>query len=713
MRRSDRWLAVASVVVLFRWAGAAAAQDAPPPPAPPPPSAPAPTPDVPVFDTGDVVVRAVQPDEIVRSTTTGAVPITYPGGREVIDRAYLETYPVPTIVDVVRRSPGVYSQVDTTNEWRLNVGVRGGDARRSGVAAILVDGVPVNPAPYGSIDLDVFPLTLERVERIDVIRGGAQVRYGPAAAGGVFNFITKPIPDACTELHSVVGFGSWNQWSEYVTVGGTRGRLGFQVSEVVKGGDGWRENSVYNVNDFSGKLRYRLDDRTTAAVSLSNYALDAEEAGGLTQAAYDEDPSQSLRKDDELHADVGIYSSSIVRELDACSTLTLLGYYYEQYRSFDSLRPVVAPYTKYRFQTAIYANWTVEARYETTRALGGRDHHLYASLRYANEDNHLYYHFVPPGGGPPILPHDQNNDFTTDAWAVFAEDTIDLTCDWHLALGGRFENIAIASRNRDSGLENDATHDVFLPAVSLTHDTEPGGAVYVSYQESFLPPPFDSFDPAAVNFFPLDPERARLYEVGGRLRKCGFDGSVAVFYTEYRDKITVFNDPNGKKNYSNTGEERHYGLELSGEYDLGRVTPLAGLSVYGAFTEMRNEQMNGPFEGNWTPNAPQRLASWGLRYQHPCEHFWARFGGSYTGRAYKELDNFEVGSANGVTGPQPAFTLWDAAVGYRLRSDGTGLSIALGVSNLFDEEYYRRFAQGIYPGTPRAVYGSLTYTLEF
>ena len=35
----------------------------------------------------------------------------------------------PTAVEVVRQVPGVYSQVDASNEWRLNVGVRGNDSR--------------------------------------------------------------------------------------------------------------------------------------------------------------------------------------------------------------------------------------------------------------------------------------------------------------------------------------------------------------------------------------------------------------------------------------------------------------------------------------------------------------------------------------------------------------------------------------------------------
>ena len=63
------------------------------------------------------------------------------------------------------------------------------------------------------------------------------------------------------------------------------------------------------------------------------------------------------------------------------------------------------------------------------------------------------------------------------------------------------------------------------------------------------------------------------------------------------------NDANGKKNYSNTGSERHRGIELAADVDLGSLSRLHGLSAYGAWTEMRNELLSGPNKGNWPPNA--------------------------------------------------------------------------------------------------------------
>jgi Fe(3+) dicitrate transport protein len=126
------------------------------------------------------------------------VPLRYAGGRDVIDRETLDRYPDGNIITAIRRVPGVYVLPEQGNDGKLHIGIRGNSPRRSGYVTLLVDGVPSAEAPYGSTDVDYLPVSLERVARMDVIRGGASVRYGPNAAAGVVNFVTEPIPERDT-----------------------------------------------------------------------------------------------------------------------------------------------------------------------------------------------------------------------------------------------------------------------------------------------------------------------------------------------------------------------------------------------------------------------------------------------------------------------------------------------------------------------------------
>ena len=67
-----------------------------------------------------------------------------------------------------------------------NVNLRGFDSKR---VALLVDGIPVNSAMDGKIDIDL--IDLNAVERIEVIFGGSDTKYNVSGAfGGVINIVT-------------------------------------------------------------------------------------------------------------------------------------------------------------------------------------------------------------------------------------------------------------------------------------------------------------------------------------------------------------------------------------------------------------------------------------------------------------------------------------------------------------------------------------------
>lgn len=672
----------------------------------------------PMQELPDLVVRAERVGtqrvaDVVPTASSGGVPLLYAGGRSVIPERVVADQAHGSLVELLRRVPGLHSQVESGTDVRLNVGLRGTDSRRSGLTTLLLDGVPINQAPYGYIDADLFPLTFERVARIDVIRGGAAARYGPNSVGGVVNFVTPDIP-RCPTGRVRVRYGSWNEHSEVVSAGGTFDRLGVLATLVERGGDGWRENSAFTVWDGSLKLRYAAGPCDSVSVWGSHYDVDSREPGGLTQAAYDADPSQTLRPNDRLDGEVTIGSGTWTHTFRPGATLDVIVWAVDYARDAVTERPIVAPYTRVRHSKGEFDNLGVEARLAFDACVGGRRNDVYVSARYVQERALLFNEAFPVAGGPAILPHEIHSDFGTDAWALFVEDRVEWTRRWSSSVGARIEHIAMDSESRDNGATNADSFDVVLPEASVTCLLRPWLGAYASYQRSFTPPQYLAFDPTSAFFTPIDPEKADTFEVGLRWQAHrGFEGSVALYHTSYTDKIDVVNTPAGLKQYFNTGKAKNYGLELEVRYDLGCATrALRGLSVWGAYTEQRATIESGAFDGNDAPNAPHRLAAWGARYEHGCG-LWTELSGSTTGGAFKEPDNIAVGSADGVKGPQPAFTLWDLSAGYRARPDGRGLSATVGVTNLFDEAYYRRFFSGLFPGTPRAFYVTLGYELRF
>jgi TonB family protein len=78
---------------------------------------------------------------------------------------------------------------------RLNIGVRGLDPNRSRKVLVLEDGMPVSLNPYGSPELYYTP-PIERMDRVEVVRGSGQILWGPQTIGGVINYITRDPPRA-------------------------------------------------------------------------------------------------------------------------------------------------------------------------------------------------------------------------------------------------------------------------------------------------------------------------------------------------------------------------------------------------------------------------------------------------------------------------------------------------------------------------------------
>jgi len=88
--------------------------------------------------------------------------------------------------EVLRMIPGVsIGQYGDTGQ-NISLGIRGSTA---GQVLILVDGVPVNDPQLGGLDLNT--ISLDNIERVEIVRGGASALYGADAVGGVMNIITR------------------------------------------------------------------------------------------------------------------------------------------------------------------------------------------------------------------------------------------------------------------------------------------------------------------------------------------------------------------------------------------------------------------------------------------------------------------------------------------------------------------------------------------
>lgn len=197
----------------------------------------------------------------------------------VLDAAALRAEGLTHVGDALKRVPGIAMARSSSIGSQHTVFLRGGQGN---YVRVLVDGVAINE-PGGTLDLG--RLTLDDVERIEVVRGPASVLYGSEAVTGVIQIITKRGGGA-TRLRSEIGGGSFGTERGSLGASGGLGRLGWSVQGDRHAMDGvLAYNNAYRNDGLSAALDIAADAKTdvrvTGRFNNSMYAYPTGSAGAL------------------------------------------------------------------------------------------------------------------------------------------------------------------------------------------------------------------------------------------------------------------------------------------------------------------------------------------------------------------------------------------------------------------------------------------------
>lgn len=106
----------------------------------------------------------------------------------VIDAAEIERKQARTVAEALRDVPGFQVSNMGGPGTATNFYLRGGN---TGSTVVLVDGMPLNNPGELSRSFDINTLTLDNVDRIEVVRGPQSMLYGADAMAGVIQIFTK------------------------------------------------------------------------------------------------------------------------------------------------------------------------------------------------------------------------------------------------------------------------------------------------------------------------------------------------------------------------------------------------------------------------------------------------------------------------------------------------------------------------------------------
>lgn len=581
-----------------------------------------------------------------------------------------------SLVEALRAVPGLDVQINSPANTVLTI-------RRTGEGSfstlILIDGRKITIDLLGGSFIELLPVSLDDIERIEVIRGPGSALYG-AALNGIINIITKD-PKQTEGFLFRTARGNYSTWEATArSAGGAGEALRYRVTSSWDTTNSREEDIVAkNSLQATAKLLHDVSPRSTLELQsgadrtiVNNPGMAGSES--IVPFAF---LHWGIRGEgQELHAQAS-YSHS-----DA----TIF------FPQFEMLKDIFSPFLGSTFSGVDFTKIPVRANTYDGEAYYSPFINLYhnrltlgAQLRYSDARS-------------PIEAHGILKETTASGYAQEEYSPTDFLT---ILLGGRYDY-------------NSVSRPAFSPRLSLICSPVSGHSIRASYGESFRKPSFleSQFKLAGLSdkpvtvfgntfLFPLSNANLRnqkntSFEVGyqGMIRRARI--FLDVFSSTMSDKFIwkwtqtapatySFQLDNDPKSYS------YYGLEAGGEV----MAVPHWVRVSGAYSVVQGDDIGGlpgPYRG--TRQKISAEASLTLP-----QGITLALQGHYVDKRtveYTELTLIGVLVKGLQKVTLPSYVLLNAAAWYTVRKPS--LDVGLRLFNLLDtdaHDYPRLYAPGV------------------
>ncbi len=668
----------------------------------------------------------------------------------------------------------VYAQVTGLNIYdnndgglQLSIGGRGLDPNRTANFNTRQNGYDISADVLGYPESYYTP-PAEALREIQVVRGAASLQYG-TQFGGLINFRMKqPHPTRKLDWVSRQSVGSFGLFTSFNSVGGTLGRMSYYGYFHHKRGDGFRPNSGYSAQNAYLHLGYDLSDRTSLALEVTYLNYLAQQAGGLTDTQFAQDPTFSPRPRNWFNVDWRLAALKFKHRLGNATDVSVNVFGLDAERNAVGFRGNPAnlnanPVTEvdevdadgnYRLPRDLirgnYNNWGAEARLLTRYQLFRRDAVFLIGTKYYRASNRALQGPGTRGADAnfrrateqfPDYASQSDFSFPNRNLAFFTEHILFLSDHFSLTPGLRWERIRTESRgtyqqvNFDNAgnpianrvLADNRTLDRSFALLGVGASYEPSTRleVYANVSQNYRSVTFTDIRVVSPTFI-IDPDiadetgfTADLGVRGQWDQKGSYD--VSAFGLLYDDRIGIILDDRANRVRKNIGQALIVGLETSVDANLGGWLSLDPKKyqlryfVNAAFTQseyLRSEENN--VVGKRVEFIPAVNLKTGLRAGY--QNLLASLQFTYLSEQFTDVENSRAPGAGdrreGVIGTIPAYGIMDLSASYTYRR----WKLETGINNLLNARYFTRRATGypgpgIIPAEPRSFYTTLQFSV--
>jgi len=653
----------------------------------------------------------------------------------------------------------IYSQIAGLNIFQnddaglqIHIGGRGLDPNRTSNFNTRQNGYDISADVLGYPESYYSP-PAEALEEIQIVRGAASLQYG-TQFGGLVNFILKkPVKNKIIQLISRNTIGSNGLYTNFTSISGTNKKLSYYAYVNSKKGDGFRNNSSYDSTNSHLFLAYDFNQKTRLSSQVSYLTYLAQQAGGLSDNMFNQNPFQSNRERNWFELKWLLYNIKLDHKFSEKTNFTLnifglnsqrnaLGIRYNRVDQIDSGEErdlIKGDFNNYGLESRILHNYNF---------LNKKSIFLFG-IKYYKSNNTSIQGPGTDGYGPnfdfqyqdyPYYNNQSNYKYPNQNVSLFTENIFYISDKISLTPGIRYENIRTESDGYYSQINFDnagnvifentvfeneiRTRSFLLFGIGASYKANKYFEFYANASQNYRSVTFSDisiFNPAFVIDPNISDEKGYTVDLGirGNNKKL-ISYDISLFHLFYNDRIgftqIVSEDGNIKSQRGNVGNAVIFGVESIIDFNLNKLFIRDNNFIFNYFintsvieSEYIKSDING-ITGKRLEFVPKLNIKTGTKIGY--KNLLLNLQYTYLSNQFTDSSNSVESNLSGVIGQIPAYDILDFSSSYRLKN----YKLEFGINNILDNHYFVRRATGypgpgIIPSPPRNYY--ITLQLKF
>jgi Fe(3+) dicitrate transport protein len=650
----------------------------------------------------------------------------------------------------------IYAQVAglTINEnsdggLQLSIGGRGLNPNRTANFNTRQNGYDISADVLGYPESYYTP-PVEALEEIQVVRGAASLQYG-TQFGGLVNFKLKSPTAKPLEVLSRTTVGSYNLFTNFTSLSGTKGKFSYYTFFNYKEGDGFRPNSAFNSRNFFINLNYRFNQKTSLHLDYTLFDYLAQQPGGLTDVMFNKDMFQSNKPRNWFGVNWNLFALRLNHKFTEKAQFSL------QLFGLDASRKALGIQTnrvsipdpggiERNLLTGDFVNWGAEARFIQQYAINGNNSAFLVGAKFYKARNTATQGAGSAGNGPdftfhntefPNYPSQSDYVYPNLNVSFFAENMFRLSPTFTLTPGLRIEKIRTEADGYWRRISTDLAGNVIFDEtehedvvknrafllLGIGASYKPSNSIefYGNVSQNYRSVTFSDIRVASPGL-EIDPnitdERGYTSDIGvrGKLgNKLSYDASI--YGLLYNDKIGEY-QKSLVRYRSNLGTALTYGFEALLDWNLGRTFFEDSAFTWNIFTNtaitgseyLKSDQPG--IKGNNVEFVPLLNIKTGTGFGYKgflCSVQLTYLSSQFTDADNNALNNFD--DTSGIFGEVPSYYVADFSASYKWKM----LKLEAGINNFTNNYYFTRRATGypgpgIMPSDPRTFYTTFQFS---